>query len=471
MALLPRTANPDIPPPAPLPKYLASRGRVGEGRSLKLKRLLLRHELTNAELARHIIQSNGRALSRPAAQSMVTYGLLPTTTPFDQIRKQTADWLISKGVSPEEIATAFDVEDGVVDLNAHPTDHFAVSDDARALTLQLRTAGVPEDVITKTINGLRRANRAPRGREPESPPPVQPLEKFMLSPAALKHFELPGDPFTEEISSSDDIFRGTDVNEIREQLWRCSKRHSLTALLGESGSGKTWLRQDLEDRINRSREKVRIIRPLTLDAGRITANTICGSIIQDIAPGSKIPATPENQARRARALLIGSVQEGWHNVLIFEEAHKLTTDALRSIKVVSELQDGFKRLLSIVMIGQNPEFDLLLNELANPRARELIKRVTKIYMKPLHTNALKPFLKHKFERAGGDVARVLDESAYGAILADRIKMDQRTKRTFNDCHPLAVQNLLTLAMNEAAVLGAPRVTADIVVSAVKNGGR
>jgi len=467
VALLPRTKNTTpMPPQLPLPAYLAKKGYVGEGRSLKLKRILLRHNLTIAELSRSVVQASGATFARPTMQELVTYGIAPVKTPFADIKRQVEVWLMQKGVSAAEIATAMEVEDdGVVELRANPTTAETIG--ARtALAAKLRAAGVAEDLIETTVRAVRRSG----ARTPAPKPLVDNLEREMLSPAAMKHFELPSDPFGEEIHDAADIFRGSDVNEVREHLWKWANGSALGALIGECGSGKSWLRQDLEDRIAKSPESVRLIRPQTIDVSRMTARTICEAIILDIDPSATIPQSVERQAHLVKKLLLAGAKLGRRNVLLIEEAHKLTIDALRHMKVFYELQEGFMRLLSIVLIGQ-PELDHLLNEQAHYKARETIRRVTKVYMKPLHTSALKPFIEHKFARLGVDAARVLDASGYDAIRADRIKTDQKSKRVDNQCYPLSVQSLIVSAMNTAATIGAPRVDAGVIARAIKERGQ
>lgn len=467
MALLPRTKNTTpMPPQLPLPAYLAKKGYVGEGRSLKLKRILLRHNLTIAELSRSVVQASGTTFARPTMQELVTYGIAPVKTPFADIKRQVEVWLMQKGVSAAEIATAMEVEDdGVVELRANPTTAETLG--ARtALAAKLRAAGVDEDLIETTVRAVRRGG----AKAPPPKPLVDHLEREMISPAAMKHFELPSDPFGEEITDAADIFRGSDVNEVREHLWKWANGSALGALIGESGSGKSWLRQDLEDRINKSPESVRIIRPQAIDTGCINERAICESIILDIDPSAKIPNSPERRSRKVKELLWAGARIGRRNVLVIEEAHKLTVDALRNLKVFYELQEGFTRLMSVVMIGQT-ELDDLLNEQAHRKARETIKRTTKVYMKPLHTTALKPFIEHKFSRIGVDAARVLDPSGYDAIRADRIKTDRNSKRVDNQCYPLAVQSLIVSGMNIAAEIGAPRVDAAVIAEAAKRRGQ
>ena len=84
--------------------------------------------------------------------------------------------------------------------------------------------------------------------------------------------------------------------------------------------------------------------------------------------------------------------------------------------------------------------------------------------KPLTDGKLAGYLKHKFERAGADMAMVLDESAIDAI-AERLSQRQRTQRGTVETsllYPLAVNNLVSAAMNQTAELGFDKVDGDAV---------
>lgn len=474
MALLPRTPNANIPPPAPLPKYLVGR-YTGEGRSLKLKTLLLRHNLTIAEASRCVLQANGKRISRSAMSQLCTYGILPAQTPLDTIKAQLESWLATHGVPAAEIAVAFEVEAAVVSLHAHPTPTQNIREQTAA---KLRAAGVDEDLIATTVAAMvparvrspieRARSEAAQARRahsftPSTPPTdIDPLETEMLTPDARKHFALARDPFKDDIGSADDVFLGPDQIYCRDAMWQCVRNNGFVAIIGESGSGKTVLRHDLKERLAKDLDKVIVIEPRVIDKTRLTAGMICQAIIKDIDEHATIPQSVERQARLVEKMLIASARGGNRHVLIIEESQDLTKQTLKYLKRFHELQDGFRKLLSILLIGQ-PELKNLLDERYNWDAREVIRRCEVAELQPLHGTALAAYVEHKLKRVGSDSKRLFDDTALDAIRA-RLTSMRSNRQTESQIYPLVVNNLITRAANEAAGLGLPRINADIIKS-------
>lgn len=463
MALLPRTDDQLIPPPAPLPKYLAHRSYTGEGRSLKLKRVLLDHNLTIAALARVITQHNGTTFSRPSMQQMVTYGIMPVLTPLDSIRAQTDAWLREHGVPEDQIATAFHVEDGVVELHAHPnrvTDaaakHFG---DAAAL---MRQHGVPENLIRESLRDAHVPVRAPRARPAKEStlPDIDPLEKVMLTPEAKKHFDLARDPFAGDPQSVAEVYLGRDHAYCRDAMFTCLQDNGFVAVIGESGSGKTVLRHDLLDRVRTLDSHVIVIQPEIIDKGRLTAEGLGTAIIKDIDPNAVVPQRLEAQARKFGQMLTASAKAGNRHLLIIEEAHDLTKPMLKQLKRFHELRDGFRKLLGILLIGQ-PEMKDKLNEATNWDAREVIRRIQIAELQPLHGTAIKEYIEHRLKTAGVEFKRLFDADAIDAIRSRLTRYDNQ-KRLESQLYPLVLNNLITRAANECAALGMPRINADII---------
>ena len=71
-------------------------------------------------------------------------------------------------------------------------------------------------------------------------------------------------------------------------------------------------------------------------------------------------------------------------MLMIEEAHDLSIPTLKYLKRFWELEDGFKKLLAIVLIGQ-VEMKAKLDESQNWEAREVIRRIEVLELKPLGT--------------------------------------------------------------------------------------
>ena len=314
--------------------------------------------------------------------------------------------------------------------------------------------------------------------EPEAAPAPNPLKsedndmllrKATLTQAARRHFGLPRDPFNDEINSADDVYLTPDVRYVREAMFQTACHGGFVAVVGESGAGKSTLREDLQDRIMREGKQIVMIEPYVLamedndQKGKtLKAVHIAEAILAAVAPNVSPKRSPEARFAQIHRALAESAKAGNKHVLVIEEAHGLPIPTLKHLKRFFELKHGFERLLGSVLIGQT-ELAQKLSE-NNPNVREVVQRCEVVTLLPLTDGKLAGYLKHKFERAGGDIAKVMDESAIDAI-ADRLTVRSRTQHGHTQhslLYPLAVNNLLSAAMNQAAELGFEMVDGDVV---------
>ena len=295
------------------------------------------------------------------------------------------------------------------------------------------------------------------------------LRKATLTQAARRHFGLPRDPFNDEINSADDVYLTPDVRYVREAMFQTACHGGFVAVVGENGAGKSTLREDLQDRIMREGKQIVMIEPYVLamedndQKGKtLKAVHIAEAILATVAPNVSPKRSPEARFAQIHRALAESAKAGNKHVLVIEEAHGLPIPTLKHLKRFFELKHGFERLLGIVLIGQT-ELAQKLSE-NNPNVREVVQRCEVVTLLPLTDGKLAGYLKHKFERVGGDIAKVMDESAIDAI-ADRLTVRSRTQHGHTQhslLYPLAVNNLLSAAMNQAAELGFDVVDADVV---------
>lgn len=131
---------------------------------------------------------------------------------------------------------------------------------------------------------------------------------------------------------------------------------------------------------------------------------------------------------------------------------------LKHLKRFFELEDGFKKLLSIVLVGQ-PELKLKLSE-RNTEVREVVQRCEIVELAPLDAE-LENFVAHKLARVGKKVEEIFEEDTFLAV-RQRLTATNRNKTTTSLLYPLAVGNLLTAAMNMAESLGMPKVNGEVV---------
>lgn len=281
----------------------------------------------------------------------------------------------------------------------------------------------------------------------------------MLSATAKRHFHLFKDPFVDDVQSADDVYLSGEHRYIREAMYHAAKHGGFIAIIGESGAGKTTLRRDLIDRIAREQQPISVIQPRIIDKGRLTAGAICDAIICDVSqetPKQKLEA----KARQIERLLTGSSRAGNRHVLMIEEAHDLSIQTLKYLKRFWELEDGFQKLLAIVLVGQ-PELKGKLDERQNWEAREVIRRCEIAELQPLNGD-LQHYIALKFQRIGKEVGELLEDDAYDA-LRDRLTLRRRSSgEVLSMLYPLVVNNAITKALNLAAEIGAPKVSAEII---------
>ncbi|ATO34611.1 AAA family ATPase [Dickeya dianthicola] len=292
------------------------------------------------------------------------------------------------------------------------------------------------------------------------------LKKQVLFPATKKAFGLFRDPFADDaMQGADDVFTTPDIRYVREALYQTARHGGFMAVIGESGAGKSTLRRDLIERINRENAPVIVIEPYIIamedndvKGKTLKAAAIAEAIISTISPLEGVKRSQDARYRQLHRVLKESCAAGYNHVLVIEEAHSLPIPTLKHLKRFFELESGFKKLLSIVLIGQ-PELATKLSE-RNLEVREVVQRCEVVELLPLD-NSLEEFLTFKLARAGKKLADIIDASAIDAIRA-RLSNQLAGRKSVSLLYPLAVSNLVIAAMNLAADIGVPVVNADVV---------
>lgn len=384
---------------------------------LKLKGVLAAYGVRQSDLCAAVIQTNGRPLSITAMSLLLNWGTWPKGTPEGEIKRQIEDFLLRRGVPQDTLRAIWTMDEHDTYRSAHPV-------------------------------GIHVGQPSPKKPQPDYEPEVE-----MLTPAARKAFQIFRDPFINDISGPDDLYLSADQRYIREALFQTARHGGMIAVVGESGAGKSVLRRDLIDRLQREEHPVNVIFPRSLDKSTLKASAINEAIIQDLAPGTKTPRSLEAQARLVEKLLLGSARAGNVHVLLIEEAHDLSLATLKHLKRYYELEDGYRKLLGIILIGQ-PELKAKLDERQNWEAREVIQRIQVAELVGLAgAQGLRDYVRHKLGRVS--VADdFIAEDAYEAMAAYLARR--------GGLYPLRVNNLLTRALNRAAELGVPSLTAELI---------
>ena len=408
--------------------YLKSR----EAGPLRLRGVLLRHGIAHQDVYSHIRYGDGRragqAISASTFSLILSQQKFPISISQDEIRTRVDSVLRERGVPENDIAEAWSI-DAEFDPDA----------DAQA---------------TSRKHARARLNANP---EPSETPFNLP-ENTMLSPAAKEHFGLAAHPFIDDVRSAADVYVSKDQRYVRESMYYAAKHSGLLAVVGESGAGKSTLRRDLIERIRRDDVPISVIQPKTIDKGLLTATHICDAIILDLST-EKPKQSLEAKSRQVERILASSAASGNLHAMVIEEAHDLTTATLKYLKRFWELEDGFRKLLGIVLIGQ-PELLEKLDERKNPNLREFIRRCEIASLKSLNGN-LEEYLALKFKRVGVALEDVFERDAFDAIRA-RLTRRRLNGEVESHLYPLVVQNLVSKAMNEAADLSFKKINANLI---------
>jgi len=401
-----------------------------------LKELALACDISQGELA----QATG--LSRPTINLAVNKGHLPSTIPdfkariegFIEGNSQAMLWLLERQLTAKDI-------------------WFPLGKDLRNVA--------PAGMVQRNID---RKNKL-HGLELGNPETITVnWEVEMLHPEVMKHFKLFRHPFLNDIKSEKDIYLSDEHRYIEAAMMDAAIHTGFIAVIGEVGSGKSTIRKKVVENLKRD-GSVTVIYPRShkINVGdkyqsRINAVNLCDAIILDIS-GEKPKLKTEHKVRQLEQLLISRSNQGYKHVLIIEEAHNLTCVALKYLKQFYELEDGFKKLLGIILVGQT-ELKEMLDETKHLDMREVIRRVQIAEIHGLNDN-LRGYLEFKFKRIGGKVESIFAEDVYEA-LSRRLTVEDQKKRKISHTYPNLVNTYVVRAMNLAFEMGETMVTAEVI---------
>lgn len=324
---------------------------------------------------------------------------------------------------------------------------------------------------TRPELGHQRAPYQPdRPTAPQQPPeePDMLLPKQTLTPEARRAFKLFTNPFSGDVTDDAQMFNGDDFAYVREALWQCGQTGGFVALVGESGAGKTTVLADLKARLERDDRSLILIAPSVVGmecndtkGKALKSDDIIHAIITTLDPAATIPRSPSARTTRAKNLLLSSDKAGAKHLLVIEEAHSMPEATLTHLKRLHEIRDGRRTLLGILLVAQPELKATLAKGLYTGRLREVAQRCEIVELLPLSTD-LKGYLQTRAAAANVDLAKLMDDEAIAALAARLTrKHPNDPKRMVSMCYPLAVNNMVTKAMNEAARLGWDKVTADV----------
>ncbi|EMO3657045.1 TPA: ExeA family protein [Pseudomonas aeruginosa] len=385
---------------------------------LRLKKVLADIGKGQADLARAL------KLSPAAIAQLINHGQWPKSIEQDSLQWQITDYLMNNG----------------------------------ALFCQARTAF--EEMEPARANA--QAPATPENNHETQECPDMLMAKQTPRPDTKRTFGLMTDPFG-DLRSAEDMYFSGDIRYIRESMYQTARFDGFLAVVGESGAGKSTLRRDLSHRLRN--EPVITIDPFVIgmEASEVKGKTlkathIAEAIMYAVAPLETPKSSPEARFRQVHTTLKNSFAAGNRHVLIIEEAHAIPVPTLNHLKRMrDQFEEGFDKLLSIILIGQ-PE---LLKKLSprNADVREVAQRVEIAILQPIPKADVEQHLAFRVARANKKLDELIDASGVHAIVE---RLGSSGKDGSSQLYPLAIGNLFNAALNLAAEIGESRITADVV---------
>ena len=211
----------------------------------------------------------------------------------------------------------------------------------------------------------------------------------------LRHFGLTQEPF----SIAPDprfLFMSERHREALAHLrFGLQSGGGFVVLTGEIGAGKTTVCRCILEQIPQQCNVAYLFNP------KLTARELLQSVCADfgIEPTSD-PTQPTSTKRHVDALnafLLKAHAAGQHNVLIIDEAQRLSLALLEQLRLLTNLETNERKLLQIVLIGQ-PELRPML---ARPELEQLTQRVVaRFHLGTLSAAETEQYVRHRLAVAG-----------------------------------------------------------------------
>ncbi len=371
--------------------------------------------------------------------------------------------VINKGYAPP---TYQDIRQHIERYLFAPERHATVNGWLQSRGLQPADIWNPADTPLKSVKPANHGRRSRLGSlksmralVPSNPDiHIMQREVTMITEETKRHFKLFRNPFVGDVEKSVDIYKSDEHRYIEAAMMDAAKHGGFLAVIGEVGSGKTTMRREVMEQLKKD-SNVMVIFPQIIDKARVNAGSICDAIVMDLSE-EKPKNRQEQKTRQVQKILMDRSRAGYQACLIIEEAHDLSTQTLKYLKRFYELEDGYKKLLGIVLIGQT-ELKHMFNESQHVEMREVIRRVQVAEIRGLNGNT-KEYLGHKFKRVGGKIEDIITDDAIAALSRRLTVDDGRGKKPVSHAYPLLINNYVAQAMNLACEMGEPMVTEEVV---------
>ncbi len=221
----------------------------------------------------------------------------------------------------------------------------------------------------------------------------------------LDYFNLREMPF--RLTPDERYFFGSGEHNraIAHLMFGLAQGDGFVVITGEVGAGKTTLMERTLARIN----------PATYKPAVITTTAVDGlTLLRLIGAEFGVDRCNDHVAFLSR------IRERWRSnlacdlrsIIVIDEAQALSVQALEALRLLSNLSDGSKPLVQVVLLGQ-PEFR---HTLAGPNLDQLRQRIIASYhLNPLELAEIGPYILHRLAAGGCTHVDLFDPETFPVI--------------------------------------------------------
>ena len=172
-----------------------------------------------------------------------------------------------------------------------------------------------------------------------------------------------------------------------------SSAKSLTALIGEAGTGKTTLLQAALQS-----DRCRDVRCVYLNNPRLRPEEFCELLARKLDLGAEAAESKVVLLERLEAFLRERHAAGQTVALVIDEAQSLSLEMLEEVRLLANIETPSTKLLPLVLAGQ-PELAVRFND---PALRQLKQRVTlRAELHPFEVADTAAYIARRITTAGG----------------------------------------------------------------------
>ncbi len=255
----------------------------------------------------------------------------------------------------------------------------------------------------------------------------------------------PFGPMSDPLSAAD-AFTSPDLDRIAEATEDTINYQGFTAVVGTTGSGKSFVQKRLDETIKKSNGRMRLFYPDFAEMHKVGSGAVVAWVLErfDKKPRQRLVLAYDQLRKHLQHLFEQDVRIA----LAFDDAHMLNDEQISALKRFWELgTGGYQRFLGVLLFGQ----PLLKSRLDDAKFREIAERLTIIEMPSMSRKLAHNYLTYRFRLIGADLDKLFERKALD-VIADQAET------------PLALGNLANAALIKAHGFGERRVLASMIES-------